>query len=296
MLPPPEEVPRARFSIVGDGWVGGLAMNVREGTLRDRDAILALRRAAFPRDDLEKQRPDFWEWQFGRGRTFVGEEGGRVVGHLGFVPYRIGAERVPAMLACDAMVDPAVRGRGIFSTLATVATEIVRRDVPLVVAFQIRDAVLPAMMRAGYAPVLRAPILLRPTFALPRRKIVEARRDVVVGDEWVDWRFNQSPAWRYAEWRDGRGYVITRDSMLKGIVTHCLVDFGGEPRAVIRASIRDARRRGVTLTAALVSRAHPNFGTLLRCGYVPGPHRFRFLVHGRAERQWALTWASTDHV
>lgn len=264
-------------------------MNVREGDVRDRDAILALRRAVFPRDDVEKQRPDFWHWQFDRGRIFVAEEGGRVVGHLGFVPLR------EAMLACDAMVDPAMRGRGIFSTLAKVATEIVRRDVPLVVAFQIRDAVLPAMTRAGYAAVLTTPIVLRPTFALPRRKR-EARRDAIAGDEWADWRFNRNPAWRYAEWRDDRGSVVTRDAVLKGILTHCLVDFGGDPRVAIRASIRDARRRGVMLTAALISRDHPCFAALRRCGYVPGPHRFRFLVHGEAKREWALTWASTDHV
>jgi hypothetical protein len=164
-----------------------------------------------------------------------------------------------------------------------------------VVAFQIREAVLPAMIRAGYAPVLRAPVLVRPTFAWPRRKR-EARRDVVQGDAWADWRFNRSPVWRYAEWRDDNGYVVTRDSVLKGILTHCLVDFGGEPQRVIRQSIADARRRGVLLTAALVSRAHPNFGALLRCGYVPGPHRFRFLVHGEGSDEWALTWAWTDHV
>jgi len=264
-------------------------MNVREGDVRDRDAILALRRAVFPHDDLEKQRPEFWEWQFGGGRYFVAEEGGRVVGHLGFMPLR------EAVLACDAMVDPGVRGRGVFSTLAKIATEIVRRDVALVVAWQIRKAVLPAMVRAGYAPVLSAPVVLRPTFAWPRRK-KEARRDVIAGDAWVNWRFNRSPAWRYAEWRDGDGYVVTRDSTLKGILTHCLVDFGGDPCAVIRASIRDARRRGVMLTAALVGGAHPCTGALRRCGYVPGPHRFRFLVHGEAPQNPALTWASTDHV
>jgi GNAT superfamily N-acetyltransferase len=264
-------------------------MNVREGDVRDRDAILALRRAAFPRVDEEKQRADFWEWQFGVGRTFVAEEGGRVVGHLGFMPVR------EAMLACDAMVDPAMQGRGIFSTLAKTATEIVRREAALVVAWQIRKAVLPAMLRAGYAEVLQAPVVLRPTFAWLRRKI-EGRRDIVAGDDWTDWRFNRSPSWRYAEWRDENGYVVTRDSTLKGILTHCLVDFGGDPRAVIRASIRDARRRGVLLTAALVSRDHPCVGALRRCGYVPGPHRFRFLVHGEVPQNPALTWASTDHV
>ena len=263
-------------------------MNIREGDVRDRDAILALRRAAFPRDDVEKQRADFWHWQYDRGRIFVAEEGGRVVGHLGFVPFR------DVMLACDAMVDPAMQGLGIFSTLAKTATEAVRRDVPVVTAFQIREAVLPAMMRAGYAEVLQAPIVLRPTFAWPRRKI-EARRDAIRG-QWQEWRFNRNPAWRYAEWRDERGFVVTRDAVLKGFVTHCLVDFGGDPRAVIRESIGDARRRGVLLTAALVSRAHPCFGALRKCGYVAGPHRFRFLVHGDASPNWALTWAATDHV
>jgi GNAT superfamily N-acetyltransferase len=265
-------------------------MNVREGDVRDRDAILALRRAAFPDVDVEKQRADFWQWQFGNGRTFVAEESGRVVGHLGFMPMR------EAMLACDAMVDPAMQGRGIFSTLAKTATEIVRRDAPLVVAWQIRKAVLPAMLRAGYAEVLRAPIVLRPTFAVRASSAQRAARRAVTGDAWTNWRFNENPAWHYAEWRDANGYVVTRDSTLKGILTHCLVDFGGDPRAVIRESIRDARRRGVMLTAALVSRDHPCFGALRRCGYVPGPHRFRFLVHGDVPKKMALTWAATDHV
>ncbi|HKS24971.1 MAG TPA: GNAT family N-acetyltransferase, partial [Thermoanaerobaculia bacterium] len=150
-------------------------MNIREGDTRDRDAILALRRLAFPDVDVEKQRADFWHWQFGKGRYFVAEEDGRVVGHLGFMPGR------EAMLACDAMVDPSMQGRGVFSALATAATEIVRRDVPRVIAFQIRDAVLPAMRRAGYAEVLRAPVVLRPTLALPRGR-VGGRADVIGGD------------------------------------------------------------------------------------------------------------------
>ncbi|HKS21563.1 MAG TPA: hypothetical protein VJZ76_02105, partial [Thermoanaerobaculia bacterium] len=116
------------------------------------------------------------------------------------------------------------------------------------------------------------------------------------GDAWTNWRFNENPAWKYAEWRDESGYVVTRDAMLKGIMTHCLVDFGGDPRAVIRTSIRDARRRGVLLTAAFISRDHPCFGALRRCGYLPGPHRFRFLVHGDVPATPALTWAATDHV
>jgi hypothetical protein len=218
------------------------------------------------------------------------------------------------MLACDAMVDPGVRRRGVFSALAREATAEVRRSVPLVVAYQIRKAVLPAMLGAGYRDEVGAPIVLRATWAFPGRSVREARQDRVhvragawpphsrlrMEAAFVEWRFNRNPAWRYALWESDGAYAITRDARLKGILTHCLVDFGGEARALrraIRASIRDARRRGVPLTAALINRDHPHFGTLLRCGYVPGPHRFRFLVNAEeAPAKWALTWASSDHV
>jgi GNAT superfamily N-acetyltransferase len=303
-------------------------MRIREGSEADREAILALRRAAFPHDDVEKQSAAFWDWEFASARVFVAEEGGRVVGHLGFVPqeYEREGATVPAMLACDAMVDPAMRRRGVFSALAQEATAEVRRSVPLVVAYQIRKAVLPAMTGAGYRVEAVAPVVLRVTFAMPARSGArETRSDPVIlsrGDgegsqnatdrslrsfaslrmtkEFVEWRFERNPAWTYAVWREGDAYVVTRDSRLKGILTHCLVDFDGEPRPLrraIRASIADARKRGVPLTAALVSLAHPHFWTLVRCGYLPGPHRFRFLVHSDAPpAKWALTWASSDHV
>ena len=60
--------------------------------------------------------------------------------------------------------------------------------------------------------------------------------------------------------------------------------------------VSDQSGMGSSVSSALVSRAHPCYRALRNCGYVPGPHRFRFLVHGDAPAQWALTWASTDHV
>jgi len=279
-------------------------IEMREATAADRDAILALRRRAFPDDDREKQEPAFWDWEFRNGRTFVAEDGRRVVGHFGFVPRRfyIGERNVPALLGVDAMVDPDARRGGVFTRLAQFAVDGVRNDVPLAIAWQIRPAVLEGMRRAGWRAILAAPVLLRPTLAsIP----IPIARSSPTAQEIVDReRFDSSPIWRYTRRENGGAHLVSRDSVLKGINTHCLVEFGGDPRALrtlVHESIADARRRRVLLAAALVSRDHPHFATLLRCGFFPGPHRFRLLAQSfdpmlELDQRWALTWASTDHV
>jgi GNAT superfamily N-acetyltransferase len=277
---------------------------MREATAADRDAILALRRRAFADVDREKQEPAFWEWEFAEGRMFIAEEDRRVVGHFGFVPRRfyVVERNVRALLGVDAMVDPHFRRHGIFTRLATFAAEGVRNDVPLLIAWQIRPAVLEGMLRAGWKSILSAPVLLRPTLAsIP----LPAVRSSPTAQEIVDrGRFDASPIWRYTRRANDAAHLVSRDSVLKGINTHCLIDFAGDPRALrplIREAIADARSRGVHLAAALVSRDHPHYATLLRCGFIPGPHRFRFLAQSfdpklDLDQRWALTWASTDHV
>jgi GNAT superfamily N-acetyltransferase len=275
-------------------------IEMREATAADRDAILALRRRAFADVDREKQEAAFWDWQFRGGRMFIAHDGERVVGHFGFVPRRFTIG--PCLLAVDAMVDPDVRRGGVFTRLAQFAIDGVRNDVPFAIAWQIRPAVLEGMLRAGWRSILSAPVLLRPTlFSLP---IPFARRNAQI-EEVVDRaRFDSSPIWRYTRREHAGAHLVSRDSVLKGINTHCLVHFEGDARALrslVHEAIADARRRGVTLAAALISRDHPHFSTLLRCGFVPGPHRFRLLAQAFDPRidlnqRWALTWASTDHV
>jgi GNAT superfamily N-acetyltransferase len=275
-------------------------IEMREAGPNDRDAILALRRRVFADEDVEKQEPAFWDWEFERGRMFVAEDEGRLVGHFGFVPRRFSIG--DALLAVDAMVDPEARRSGVFTRLVRFAIDGVRNDVRLAIAWQIRRAVLAGMLRAGFQALLTAPVLLRPTLlSIP---IPIPRRSPTVTELVDRRRFDDSPIWRYTRRENDGAHLISRDSVLKGITTHCLVDFGGEPRALrplVREAIGDARRRGVRLAAALVSRDHPHFATLLRCGFFPGPHRFRFLALSfdpmlSLEQRWALTWASTDHV
>lgn len=275
-------------------------IEMREASAADREAILALRRRAFPDDDREKQEPAFWDWEFRSGRMFIALDGDRVIGHFGFVPRRFTIG--DALLGVDAMVDPDARRGGVFTRLARFAIDGVRNDVPFVIAWQIRHAVLEGMLRAGWRAILSAPVLLRPTLAsIP---IPIARRSAQIEEVTDRTRFDTSPIWRYTRRENDGAHLVSRDSVLKGINTHCLVDFGGDARALralVREAIADARRRGVRLAAALISRDHPHFATLMRCGFFPGPHRFRLLAQSfdpmiNLEQRWALTWASTDHV
>jgi hypothetical protein len=280
-------------------------MEIREASARDRDAILALRRRAFPDEDREKQEPAFWDWEFAGGRMFIAEENGRVVGHLGFTPRRflVGGREVPALLAVDAMVDPGARRQGTFTRVSQFAAASLRGAVPLLVAWQIRPAVLEGVLRANWKSILFASVLLRPTPAsipLPVRRSPPPTVQEVIDAS----RFDQSPLWRYERRENGEAHLVIRDSVLKGIGTRCLVELGGEPRALralVHDTLKDAARRGVWLAAALVSRDHPHYATLRRCGFFPGPHRFRLLAQSfdplvSLEQRWALTWASTDHV
>jgi GNAT superfamily N-acetyltransferase len=273
-------------------------IELREASRADRDAILALRRRAFADVDREKQEPAFWEWEFRDGRMFVASEGARVVGHFGFVPRRFTIG--DALLAVDAMVDPDFRRSGVFTKLAQFAIDGVRNDVPFVIAWQIRPAVLEGMLRAGWKMILSAPIVLRPTLMSIPMPMKRASAQI----EEVARNYDDSPIWKYRRRENSLAHLVSRDSVLKGINTHCLVEFGGEPRALrglVHDAIADARRRGVRLAAALVSRDHPHFATLARCGFFPGPHRFRLLAQAfdpkiDLQQRWALTWASTDHV
>jgi hypothetical protein len=141
----------------------------REATRADRDSILDLRALVFANDDPEKQRPDFWEWEFregyaGPGRIFVAEHDDRIVGHLAFIPqqYAAGTTRIDGALAVDVMTDPQVRRQKIFSRLARFAAERLRRDFQVITAFQIRKEVAGGMLAGGWRPAGELPVMLKP--------------------------------------------------------------------------------------------------------------------------------------
>ena len=86
---------------------------------------------------------------------------------------------------------------------------------------------------------------------------------------------------------------VTRETTLKGFPTLAIVDLTAKP------VLPPTRMR---LAAALITWRHPLVPALLRSGFLPSPHRFRFLVNVFDRRidakraRWALTWADTDHL
>ncbi|HEV8434650.1 MAG TPA: GNAT family N-acetyltransferase [Thermoanaerobaculia bacterium] len=280
-------------------------MQFREASSADRDAILDLRARCFGDVDPEKRDPRFWDWEFGRARIFVGEEDGRLATHLALIDMP-GA----AALAVDAMTAPEARGTGAFTGVVSYAMR--STNFPITTAYQIRAAVLSAMLRGGFVTAERVPILIRPilfrstgrtTGDILRREDCEWMGRIARTPEFLAWRFFDNPLWQYRVTgvRD-RAYLVARRTVLKGYDTFAIADFAWRDaraaRDLLRRAIADARREGCTLIAAFVSRAHPAFRFLLLRGFLPGPHWFRLLVHPahEAKRTWRVMWADTDHL
>lgn len=146
-----------------------MTVDFRSASPADRDAILALRRLAYPGEDVAKQSPEYWSWQFershaGAARVFVAEERGLVVSHFAFVPqqYAIEGELLRGALACDVMTHPEFRGRGIFRRLGAFAVEQLRNEFQVVTAFQIREGVRSGMLANGWREHSGHRISLRP--------------------------------------------------------------------------------------------------------------------------------------
>ncbi|HVR37700.1 MAG TPA: GNAT family N-acetyltransferase [Thermoanaerobaculia bacterium] len=272
-------------------------IELREAGPSDADAIRALRDRCFPDDDPEKFFP--------RGPAFVAADDARIVAHLALLEqkYVIRGIRTPAFLAVDAMTDPDYRGRGLFTRVAAFTRD--HLGGRLSVAWQIRKVVLPAMMRTGWMPRLRAPVLIRPlVFGKPDSSVrvisPQSTFDFFAKSEAYEER---TPAWMRERYRNCEvlgnddAFLATRRVPLRGIDTLAIVDIAWRDvraaRAVLRHALACARTR---LAATLVTTAHPAFGFFLRHGFVPGPHWFRFLVNGSVDARWALSWADTDHV
>lgn len=304
-----------------DGIVEETRVRFREATVTDRAAILALRKRCFGETDPEKLDPRFWDWEFREARVFVGECDGALVTHLALVPWG------QVTLAVDAMTAPEARGSGAYGGVVAFALAAVRDEVTLAHAYQIRDAVLGPMLRNGWVVSESIPVLVRPASlkALLRFRVEPASEtgaELLTREHaaemasigrtrsWIEWRFFDNPRWSYrvTAARDDSGtlsaWLVARRTTLKGYDTLAIVDVAFRDRTAARTLIRDAvaeaKRLGCPLAAAFVSRAHPARPLLRRSLFVPGPHRFRLLVHtlGKPRRYepWPVTWADTDHL
>jgi hypothetical protein len=315
------------------------SLSIREGTPRDREAILALRKIVFPTDHPEKQDSRFWDWQFvdsyaGRGRFFVAECDGRLVGHCGFLRQQfVGRDVLRGAIEIDAMTHPQFRGLRVFSQVAAYGVEQMRGDIQVITAFQIRKAVLAGALAGGLREAGSVRILLKPLVFSFSARADEDIRPVHDGElqqidallqttairqprtvEFLKWRYRSNPAWRYEidgvfDRGEMRAFLVHRATTLRRIKTLALVDAGfrsGHARALRRllahAGAR-GRRHGLKLAAALLTKDHPAYRTFRQALLIPGPHRFRLLLRAVDDdlqwiekAPWSLSWGDTDHL
>lgn len=132
------------------------------------------------------------------------------------------------------------------------------------------------------------------------------------GPEWLSWRLFHNPEVTYRvtgyfERGELAGWLAVRRVNLFNIDTLAIVDLVSLDSDVAQRLLRDAmavaKRYGVAIAAALVSKHHPSLPLLTRTHFLPSPFRFRHLTNvfnrGVAKvvaRPWAISWADTDHV
>jgi hypothetical protein len=297
-------------------------ITLREAGAGDREAILALRRRCFPDVDPEKQRPEFLDWEFVNGCSFIAEEAGSVISHLGFLrqPFVIDGCSRSGLLAVDAMTDPDHRGRRIFGRVAVHAAHELASRADFSGAWQIRKAVAGGIMSAGWQKAESAPVLVRPNLRIRRGarsqlgRIDVARMAEIAAAffrgphvdrtaRWLDWRYLQNPFWRYDIAMTERAWLVTRTTRLKGIETLAVVDVAWDADGAADAAMLLSRALASAtspLAAALFTGAHPAFAWLRGKGFLPTPYRFNFLFKdfalGKTPLRWELGWGDTDHL
>ncbi|HET7436491.1 MAG TPA: hypothetical protein VFN10_17400, partial [Thermoanaerobaculia bacterium] len=127
-------------------------------------------------------------------------------------------------------------------------------------------------------------------------------------NDFLHWRFEANPLWRYTIQRNEGAYVISRRTLLRGHDTLAIADVGWQPqregdvKLLLRDAIGRARAAGLRFAATLATLSHPAMPMFVRGGFLPSPHRFRFLVNAFdpslniARARWGLSWADTDHL
>jgi len=132
--------------------------------------------------------------------------------------------------------------------------------------------------------------------------------------DFLRWRYRQNPQWQYTidglfEGEELQAFLIHRDTVLRGLRSLAIADVGvrrgkdAALRQLFRQVSATCHDRGVGVAAAFLTRSHPAYRSLRRCGFIRGPHRFNLLLqvfddslrHVTAET-WSLSWGDTDHL
>lgn len=143
---------------------------VRDGSEKDMEGILSLRRDAFGDTEKDKLDPGFWRWEFiegvdGKAFIYIVEDGDRIIGHFADIPRRfsVKGEVVLGTLSLDLMVHHDYWRKGIFAAMGRYGAQKVKRENGLFLfAFPIRAETIHGLKKIGWKEVVKLPVLVYP--------------------------------------------------------------------------------------------------------------------------------------
>jgi GNAT superfamily N-acetyltransferase len=143
---------------------------IRDGTAGDMEGIRSLRNLVFGEVERDKLDPKFWRWQIqenpdGIAWIHLAEDGNKIVGHLADLPKRfsVQGEVVLGTLTHDMMVHPDYRRRGISTATARHAIHKIEKEKGrFMTAYSIREESFHSLVKTGWRPVLKLPVLVFP--------------------------------------------------------------------------------------------------------------------------------------
>src|SRR4030042_3131671 len=143
---------------------------VRDGSEKDLQGILSLRKIAFGGMEEDKVDPRCWRWEFqegfdGSAWIYIVEDQNRIVGHFADIPRRfsVQGEVILGTLSLDLMVHPDYWRRGIFAAMGRYGAQRAKKENGLLmIAFPIRSETLFGLKKIGWREVVKLPVLVYP--------------------------------------------------------------------------------------------------------------------------------------
>jgi hypothetical protein len=143
---------------------------VRDGSERDMQPILSLRKIVFGEAEKDRLAPEFWRWEYlegpeGRGFLYIVEKEKKVVGHLSDLPKRflVNGEVIPGAFHLELMVHPDDWRKGIFYEMEKYSIQRMEDERKrLMTACTIRKESINGLKKAGWKAVAEFPVLVYP--------------------------------------------------------------------------------------------------------------------------------------
>ena len=135
-----------------------------------KDRIIELRKIVFKDEDVDKENPDFWDWEFsdnyaGSAKLFLAIDQETVVGHYAVCPSHIlvDGEVKKGSIVVDVMTHPDYRFQGMFARIGKYSLDESGKDgIDFSYGFPIRKSVMPGHLKVGWKIAFPLPVYVYP--------------------------------------------------------------------------------------------------------------------------------------